>query len=74
MKPIDLNTQSGRNEYAKSDAEKSLHGKQYGHYSSASRAIKNQVKKYGQSFVDKQRYGINQLDADCFEIIASPVK
>ena len=74
MKPIDLNTQSGRNEYAKSDSEKSLNGKQYGYYSSASRAIKNQVTKYGQSFVDKQRYGLNQLDENCFEILASPIK
>jgi len=74
MIPIDLNTQSGRNEYAKSDTEKSLHGKQYGYSSSASRAIKNQVKKYGQSFIDKQRYCINQLDENCFEIISSPIK
>jgi len=74
MKPINLNSQKGRNEYAKSDEEKSLHNKQYGYHSSALRAIRNQEKKYGKVFVEEQRYAINKLDEDCFEILASPIK
>lgn len=69
MKVYNLYNQKDRNEYAKSDAEKSLKGRQYGYRSSAKRAIKNQKKKYGTLFVEKQRYGINQLDDGCFEII-----
>jgi hypothetical protein len=64
-----LNNQKERNEYAKSDAEKSLKGRQYGYRSSAERAINNQVNKYGALFVEGQRYAINQLDDGCFEII-----
>ena len=63
-----LNSQSDRNEYIKSDTEKSIKGKQYGYRSSAIRAIKTNALKYGNDFVIKQNYCINQLDEGCFEI------
>ena len=59
---FDLNKQKDRNEYAKSKAEKSL-PKQYGYMSSAVRFIKNYEKRYG-----KQRFVIEQLDENCFEV------
>jgi hypothetical protein len=59
----DLSNQKGRNEYAKSDAERKT-PRQYGYYSSAVRFIKNHEAKHG-----KRNFVINQLDADCFEVI-----
>lgn len=43
--------------------------RQYGYMSSAVRAINNYEKKHG-----KQRFSINQLDENCFEVNIHPIK
>jgi len=60
---FDLNSQKDRNEYAKSQEEIAM-PKQFGYRSSANRYIKNYEARYG-----KQRFVINQLDENCFEVI-----
>jgi hypothetical protein len=60
---FDLNSQKDRNEYAKSNEEIAI-PKQFGYRSSANRYIKNYEARYG-----KQLFVVNQLDADCFEVI-----
>lgn len=63
MKPLDLSSQKDRNEYAKSDVEKKK-PRQYGYRSSAVRYIRKYEKKHGE-----QKFVINQLDENCFEVI-----
>ena len=50
------------------DAMKPILGKQYGYYHSALRAILNHIKNNPDD-KNKFKYGIDQIDDGCFEIV-----